>query len=501
MTRSGRYEMRNATMVDLVAKAYGVDQENVFGGPTWLELDRFDVLAKLPDKSLESATPEANQAMLQALLAERFKLAAHKETKPMPAFSLVAGKRPSLKKSEGSGEGGCKFTFPPPPPPSQPGGPPPAPPVITYTCTNTTMAAFAKGMKDMINTTERPAVDNTGLEGAFDFTLKYSLGRGMIMIGAASPGDTVTFVDALEKQLGLKLESVKVPMPVIVVDSVERKPTANVPNVAELLGTTAAPTEFEVADIKPTDPSFMGMRFQIQNGGRVNLRGVTVKFMIQQAWNITDEQLVGAPKWLGTDRYDIVAKAASGGPTLDIDTVWIMLRGLLAERFKLATHNEEKLVAAYTLVAGKPKLKKADPTSRTRFKEGPADDTKDPRDKNPALGRLITCQNVTMAQFAERLQSLAGGYIHSPVLDATGIEGGWDFSLNFSPAGLINGGGRGGRGGDGPPSGDGLTASDPSGGISLFEAVEKQLGLKLESQKRMASVLVIDHIEQKPTEN
>ena len=83
-------------------------------------------------------------------------------------------------------------------------------------------------------------------------------------------------------------------------------------------------------------------------------------------------------------------------------------------RFKLATHTEQRPATAYTLLAVKPKVKKADPASRTKYKEGPASDGKDPRDKNPILGRLVTCQNMTMAQFAEKLKNIAPGYIHSP---------------------------------------------------------------------------------------
>jgi len=235
----------------------------------------------------------------------------------------------------------------------------------------------------------------------------------------------------------------------------------------------------------------------------VNIAGVSVKFLVEQAWDLTDEMLSGAPKWMDTDRYDIVAKAAVEGPQMDIDDLWPMLRALLTERFQLATHTEQRPATAYTLLAVKPKLKKADPTSRTRYKEGPASDGKDPRDKNPILGRLVTCQNMTMAQFAEKLKTIAPGYIHSPVLDATGLAGGYDFTLSFSPAGALQAGGRGGRGGDGPaaPSDAPAAASDPNGAITLFEAIDKQLGLKLESQKRPVTVLVIDRAEQKPTEN
>jgi uncharacterized protein (TIGR03435 family) len=220
--------------------------------------------------------------------------------------------------------------------------------------------------------------------------------------------------------------------------------------------------------------------------------------------------LVGGPKWLESERFDIVAKAStaavlhgpSNAPPMDIDTLRLMLRALLVDRFKLTVHNEDRPVSAYNLVAVKPRLTKADPTNRTRFKEGAALASKDPRDKNPLLGRLVSCQNMTMEQFAAQLQNIAPGYIHSPVLDATGLEGAYDFTLSFSPVGVFNGGRGGERGGDAaPPPATATAASDPNGALTLFEAIDKQLGLKLEMKKRPVPVLVIDHIEQRPVDN
>ena len=499
-------------MVDLLRTAYNVDAEKVQGGPSWLEMDRFDLTAKPPSK----VSPEVFRSMLQKLLADRFKLVVHPDTKSMPAYALTAGKHPTLKKSDGSGNTGCKFT---PPSPSPPGGPPSLP-VLQYTCRNMTMAAFADAMRTMPLAQQYlnngSVVDKTGLEGAWDFEFKYSIR------GPAGQGDLITIPDAVEKQLGLKLEQTKLSTSVIVVDSVNQQPKADPPGTAEALGIVAIPTEFEVADIKPTDPEFKGMRLQVQPGGRVNLTGINLKFLIQQIWNVSDDMLVGAPKWLDSDRYDIIAKAPAAaqqndltgapstgqnGPPIDIETVFGMLRSLLKERFKLEVHTEERPVSAYTLLAVKPKMKKADPTSRTRFAEGPGQDGKDPRNTNQALARLVTVQNMTMAQFAAQLQRIAPGYIHSPVIDKTGLEGTYDFTLSFSPAGMQQamgerGGGRGGRGGDSGPAGVAITeASDPSGVITLPEAIERQLGLKLELQKRPISVLVIDRIERTPTEN
>jgi uncharacterized protein (TIGR03435 family) len=99
---------------------------------------------------------------------------------------------------------------------------------------------------------------------------------------------------------------------------------------------------------------------------------------------------------------------------------------------------------------------------------------------------------MSMAEFAEELTTLASGYIYTPVLDTTGIEGGYDFTLSFSSADLTKGaGGAAGTNG----------ASEPNGALSLIDAVNKQMGLKLEKVKRPVPVLVIDHIDEKPTDN
>jgi uncharacterized protein (TIGR03435 family) len=150
-------------------------------------------------------------------------------------------------------------------------------------------------------------------------------------------------------------------------------------------------------------------------------------------------------------------------------------------------------VSAYSLVPAKPKMKKADPASRTSCKTANA-----PAGAPPG-SQVLTCQNITMAQFADRLQNMAPE-LSWPVLDATGIEAGWDFTLTFSRnAGMTMGGGRGGDAGLAEAATP--LASEPTGALTLFEAVEKQLGLKLEMHKRSMPVIVIDHIEQKPTEN
>jgi uncharacterized protein (TIGR03435 family) len=492
LLRGDRCELRTATMVDLIARAYGIDDDKVVGGPSWLEMDRFDVIAKTPP----STTPETARLMLQALLVDRFKLVIHQDTKPLPAYSLTVGKgKPKLKEAGGSGDTGCN---------SGPQNPQPGmAPYVTVACRNMTMQGFARNLRYMANAyLSDPVIDSTGLKGTWDFDLKWT-GRNRL---AQAGSDGITIFDALDKELGLKLELEKIPSPVIVVDSVNEKPTDNSPEAAKRL-IHLAPTEFEVADVKPSAPDAKTMG-GVFPGGRVTFQGFALKGLIRIAWDIdNDNRLVGAPKWLDSTKFDVIAKASTSGPApqVDFEDARVMLRALLAERFKLATHNEDRELPAYTLVAAKPKLTKADPANRTRCKEGPAPEAKDPRNANPVLSRLVTCQNITMAQFADQLQGIAPGYLPTPVLDGTGIDGAWDFSLNFSAvevlreSGAEGGPGRGGE--SSQPASLAPTASAPSGAVSLFDAIYKQLGLKLEMHKSPMQVLVIDHVEEKPTEN
>jgi len=510
-------------MVDLIRTAYNIDADKVLSGPSWLESDRFDVIAKAPP----STPPEMLKLMLQAVLADRFKLKFRRDTHALPAFSLTVGKGGSkLKEASGSVEPGCRSTTVTQDIQSalarataqrDAGAGPVAimlSPTYTYTCGSVTMAEFADAMHTM------PAaqsyfgtgivVDQTGLKGAWDISFKYTakppaattLAGGQTLI---SLGETILLTDTIDKQLGLKLEPITFATPVIVVESVNRKPADNPPGVTTTLPSPPA-AEFEVADLRLSEPGATAtpIQSQFQPTGRVNLRNFPLVSLINQALNpATPDTLVGMPKFASAVRVDLIAKMPLTGGLIQapvIEEYRPALLALLKDRFKLAYHMEERPADAYTLVAAKPKLKAtADPLIRTNCKEGPGPDGKDPRTANRVNGRLLTCQNTTMAQFAEQLPLRANGYIRSEVLDATGLDGAYDFTLNFAAngAGVLNGaGGRGGDAGPGLPA-----ATEPNGAISLFDAVEKQLGLKLELHKRPMPVIVIDHLEAKPTDN
>jgi uncharacterized protein (TIGR03435 family) len=488
--RGDRYIIRQATIVDLVATAYSVDVANVQGGPSWLEMDRFDIVAKAPLKMPKDTL----KLMLQALLAERFGLVMHKGSVPMPAYVLSAPKG-KLKMTQGDGgESHCEFV---PPPANTPQG---AIVPVGFTCKNMTMDEFADSVHQWAGgyLTE-PVVNSTGLEGGWDFDIKWT-GRGQL---AKAGADGISVFDAVDKQMGLKLDLLTAPRPVWVVDSVKEKPTPNAPDIEKKLPPPPAP-QFDVAVIKPSNPDTTGINGDV-NGGVVDLKGATLKFMIAFAWDLNandNEVIAGAPKWLDVDRFDIMAKVSSdplggGKPRISEEELQLMLQALLIERFKMQIHTEDRPITAYTLLAGTPKMKMADPASRTRCKEGPGPDGKDPRIASPVLNRLLTCQNMTTAQISEELQHVAPGYIYGPVLDGTGIKGSFDFTLSFSSADLT----KASAAGSGSSASGTSGGSDPNGALSLFDAVSKQLGLKLEKQRRPAPVLVIDHIEEKPTEN
>jgi uncharacterized protein (TIGR03435 family) len=482
--RDGRFELEMATMTDLIATAWGIEPHKVLGGPDWLDMERFDVIARAPS----GTTQQALRPMLQSLLEKRFGLAVHMDQRPfVAAYVLSVGSgKPKLKESD-SAAPGCQRQAQPPE-----AGPIPA------VCHGLTMAAFAAQLGgaagDYLNA---PVVDNTKLEGAWDFTLKWTP-RGRL---AAAGAEGITIFDAIDKQLGLKLEAKQIPAPVLVVDRVNRKPTDNPPGVAASLP-PAPPPHFEVATLRPTDPQLQAPVFQTPPNGQITIRGVTLSYLVQTVWFVTPEMIADAPKWMDTDRWDIVAKVSStpgSAPRTDMDSMIVMVRQLLEDRFRLKTHMEERAVRAYTLTAIKPKLQRADPANRTGCKEGPGADRKDPRLTNPARARLVTCRNMTMAQFADRLPNIANAMnqlntnIRSPVADSTGLSGAWGFTLSFTN----------GTGAQPAASAPAVSAepAEPNGALSLEEAISSQLGLKLELMKRPAQLLVIDHVEQQPTEN
>jgi uncharacterized protein (TIGR03435 family) len=198
---------------------------------------------------------------------------------------------------------------------------------------------------------------------------------------------------------------------------------------------------------------------------------------------------VGAPEWVNTDRFDIQARGPQGAVESEGPR---RLQSLLAERFALKAHKEKRVRPIYALVLARANGSLG---SRIRQSKGPAADgfaaargTCTPPGPGPTSMRLC---GVTMASFVDLYLPM---YMDRRVVDRTGLTGGFDLALNFDNRQMVAGVGPGG--------GLGVPPTEPAApdALTIFTALEEQLGLKLEPQTGPAEVLVIDHVEQ-PTPN
>jgi uncharacterized protein (TIGR03435 family) len=461
-----RMELHGVTMLSLIAGAYGFDDDKIFGGPNWLDTDRFEVVAKASGPLRRDVL----KALMQALLEDRFQLKVHKEDKPEPIFVLLPGKKVLLKQSAAAGDPDCKRT--------NEGG------YLKMACHNLTMASLAERLPSIApNYFNHPVVDKTGLTGAYDVTLQWT-GRGQIG-GGDSDHPSISLFDYFDKELGIKVEPQTRSSASLVIDHLNETPAPNPPGTLEKLPPPV--TEFDVAEIRPSKPDTQ-QDVQMKNG-RIEALALTMKELIGFAYDLDEYQLPTNEKWLDSDRFDIIAKAA---PDTTDATLSAMLRTLLEQRFHLKTHFEQQPAPVYALTAPKGKARLKETTG-----EEHAGCTRTPKDG----AFTYSCRNTTMAQLADKLPDVPGArqYFDHPMLDLTGLKGSYDFDITWSPPARAYG--LGGRAGGGASAAPAPTASAPTGGLTIFEAVEKQLGLKLALEKHPMQVIVIDHIDRTPTEN
>jgi uncharacterized protein (TIGR03435 family) len=215
---------------------------------------------------------------------------------------------------------------------------------------------------------------------------------------------------------------------------------------------------FEVASIKPTDPSDRDGGFHIR-GHRVFIENQDVNTLISIAFAIHPRQIVDAPPWFGTDRFDINGITDIAG-TPNVRQLQEMIQKLLADRFQLKVDRDKRELSVYaiTVAKGGPKLEKSagDPN-------GLPDQTGNGRG-------TVRFKNNSMSDFALGMQA----YLEKPVVDQTGLAGRFDFVLNWAP--------------------DNSQTTDPNA-PSIFTAVQEQLGLKFVSTQAPADVVVIVHAE------
>jgi uncharacterized protein (TIGR03435 family) len=236
------------------------------------------------------------------------------------------------------------------------------------------------------------------------------------------------------------------------------------------------PPSFEAADVKANKSGEVRMAVDFQPGGRLSARNVPLKILIALAYHVRPDAVTGGPGWLGSDRFDIVAKASQ---TTAPDDLRRMLQTLLAERFKLELHSEKKMMPAYSLSPAKAgaRLQPAEAGLVTERRCHPGETMEGQKH--------LVCEHMTMALFADTLQEIASRDVDAPVVDQTGLQGAYTFSLAWTP---------GARTAD-------LSNPDPPVGPTLSEALESQLGLKLENKKLPLPVMVIDRVERVPAEN
>lgn len=254
--------------------------------------------------------------------------------------------------------------------------------------------------------------------------------------------------------------------------------------------------QFEVASVKINKGGDNRVLLGLQPGGRFTASNVPLRNLITNAYRIQSTQLVGGPSWLATERFDIVAKA-EGDPTPE--QINQMLQSLLADRFGLVAHRETREMPVYALMLARAdgklgdKIKPAAVDCDAVFAAGrgrgalPAPPTPGaPMSCGTRIGPgLLNAGGSTIDQLTNALGLNVGRIVQ----DKTGLTGRYDIELSWTPEQRGGAGGPGAIGGGpgGPPP-----SSDGSG-VSIFTAIQEQLGLKLESQRAPLEVFVVDN--------
>jgi len=486
-TRSGGRITWTAERQFFVRYAYHLQPWRVSG----LEPD--DSMYQIDATTDPSATEDQVRLMFQTLLADRFKLAVHRETRELNGYGLVAGRNGPKIHPVSAGEQPAAM------PEWFKGKPGLAVDLegkaivtveygqLALTGRRITMAQLAEALQQPLGAF---VLDQTGLAGRYYVAMQFAR--------QDDPGNTEvpSLAAAVQEQLGLKLEKQKGPVEMLVVDHMETEPSGNVPApeppagaaaapspyVPEAQADTAAPPAFDVASVKQGQPGASRNWMLFFPGGRFIASNATMQQLVQAAWHLQDFQLTGGPAWLGSETYNIEAKPA-GQATREQSRA--MLRTLLVDRFKLAVHYESKEMAGYELVVAQRGAKVQ------ALNREPADD-----DGNFRWGGGHVIGQSSMADFAELLTGIMG----RPVADQTALKGIFDLKLALTPAGF-----KPRDPAEGPstrPKAEEreLPAPDPNG-PDIFAAIQEQLGLKLEARKDAVRMVVIDRVERVPTGN
>ena len=224
-----------------------------------------------------------------------------------------------------------------------------------------------------------------------------------------------------------------------------------------------ADPDWEVATVRPSDPNE-----QVQDvrtlGRHVLIHRQTVEAMLRMGYGLEKSQIANAPEWVKTEEFDADGLAdVEGLPS--VQQLQSLMRKLLAERFGLKAHKEQREMGVFALTLAKDGPKLA-PAKGDRFAGG---------QQNARAGegiRTLAFKDTSMADFAAMLLE----NVDRPIVDRTGLKGAYDFTLKYTYD-------------------ESLTPADGSAPPGLFTAIQEQMGLKLEPVKAMTDVLVIDKVE------
>jgi uncharacterized protein (TIGR03435 family) len=241
-----------------------------------------------------------------------------------------------------------------------------------------------------------------------------------------------------------------------------------------------AKPQFEVATIKPSNPTRPGWGIGINPSGMINTLNTTLADLMKFCYDLHPKQVINAPAWFDTEKFDVSAKPDTPGMA-SLPQMKVMMQQLIVDRFGLKFHNDKRELPAYavTIVKGGEKIKKEE-------------NVKLPL---PGFGgmpqRGFNIRNATIAEFASVMQAQ---FMDLPVVDQTGLgDTRYSFILKFTP----DPGMRpfGGAAPPGPPP-----TPDADAPPDLYSAMEQQLGLRIQKTRTNVSVMVIDKVE-KPSDN
>jgi bla regulator protein blaR1 len=496
----GEITVTNTALQYLIRMAYEVEDYQILGAPSWLTSELYDVDGKA-DASAITAMKQLgkdqrdleNRRMLQVLLEDQLQLKYHRETKEVPVYSLIVVNSGRL--IEAQGDCGPPSNLP------QSLGDPAKPPCGSLMVSISGIAAgqnvpMAQLVATLSDFTGRMVIDKTNLAGKYDMNLRWTPEPGQSWFPSGSPAPSgrssipepdpnkPSLLSAIQEQLGLKLESQTAPIELFVIDHVERP--------VESQGQTAEDITpvFGESSIRPNKTGEPMAGFSIVGRPAVGIMWATDQFMatnftlpmlLQRAYDLQGDQILGGPDWVSTERFDVEAKidksALNELNKLSPDRSQLerqrMLQKMLTDRFGLALRRETKDIPVYALVL----IKNGRSFKEARPGDTYADGTKCRGGRPCGAGSLqlpgeneIVGQGVPIESLVDVLLGKLSGHV---VLDKTGLTGKYDFKVQW-----------------------------PRGGSqdAMFTAFQEQLGLKLEPQTSPAEILIIDHAE-KPSGN